>query len=128
MLTFPTGILKVPHENRVARSSIGLGHGPLKAERRVRFPYALPPLFGEFLGSPISEYRQLREASFPFLLLILIARVSELPSLHGMLGGEKGRGQPHSKSHVECGGPPSLFGGTPGVTDLGISATQRGTL
>src|SRR6266536_1586273 len=25
-----------------ARSSIRLGHGPLKAERRVRFPYALP--------------------------------------------------------------------------------------
>ena len=26
----------------MARSSIRLGHGPLKAERRVRFPYALP--------------------------------------------------------------------------------------
>ena len=26
----------------MARSSIGLGRGPLKAERRVRFPYALP--------------------------------------------------------------------------------------
>ena len=26
----------------MARSSIGSGRGPLKAERRVRFPYALP--------------------------------------------------------------------------------------
>ena len=27
---------------QLARSSIGSGRGPLKAERRVRFPYALP--------------------------------------------------------------------------------------
>ena len=30
------------HKLNLARSSIGLGRGPLKAERRVRFPYALP--------------------------------------------------------------------------------------
>ena len=32
----------------MARSSIRLGHGPLKAERRVRFPYALPLIINEF--------------------------------------------------------------------------------
>ena len=37
--------LGIHFEACLARSSIRLGHGPLKAERRVRFPYALPLIF-----------------------------------------------------------------------------------
>lgn len=41
-LTGVFGGIRIRSGFRLARSSIGLGRGPLKAERRVRFPYALP--------------------------------------------------------------------------------------
>gem|GEM_PF-6373882 len=42
LLTSGVWLLLLAPMPRVARSSIGSGRGPLKAERWVRFPYALP--------------------------------------------------------------------------------------
>src|SRR6185369_9684600 len=54
--SWPRSDRRVQHGSRAAPSSRGLGHGPLKAETRVRIPLGPPPV-APVVGDVVAECR-----------------------------------------------------------------------